>query len=452
MNNSRILFSAWLLLVGFFTYRVAFIHDAQKGEGEVVARIKGLKGQVKVMRAGGLEWFTLSKEDTLHDGDMIQTSDNSQIKLAFNDGRPFLLGSKAMLKITRDNDDENKVLLALFGGRLKVQENTRDSSIDKEQPSLWQTLFSTKSPKTPSDRIMLAVATADGKLNLQKKSDSVFIGHGKKSGRTKILRRNGIEKENLSSQHHLTPHNPKWQKASLLTIPNFKVNHKPEGEIEEKPEKKKVFLQPKRKKEPQSSKKDSPKNKEKDKLLALIPKSPYFDLSRLKAPLKIKLAHLNYEIPQKNLKLPSGNKNLPLTIAFLKSNSLKNLKGYMQKSGHYEILPYSPMPAKGIYFIKNKQVVGYLQGSVSRKNLRRFSKILNLDYIIKGPLDAIVTENITGVLTAAKGGEPLYFAHRQRVIRVGADLLIRDIESIEGFFKEKQRLLFTQKVEILAAP
>ena len=476
MNRYTILLGIWAGLIGLVSWRLVDTGEEDQGEGELIAEIVKIDGDSQVLRAGSLDWYNAEESDALFAGDFLQTGENGQIELVFNDERPFTIGENALLKFHMKQNSRKEIRLALLSGKINVKE------IAPKAPLLKPT---TKRPRprprskpkvsaplairvdTPEEVFVLEPEIKKVEIKRDKKTKKTLVAKQPPKGKLKVLRQGRkIDTARVAKKVF----KPKSQTIDLSKP--VEVFHddspliKPISILREKPKKlaivepkktipkeptpvKKVEKQPLPEKEPQKPlvKKTTPKPTKKEPPKKREP----FPFDEIKGGKSIGLSRFIYKNPPKDIPMPTGKGKMKITISLKHESDVKAMKGVLYGAGNFKLDSYKPAPFNGTFIVRNDKIIGHIKGWLSKKNLLRLHNLARADLIFQGRRTDFNGKGTTADLEAAKAGKPLYFTHRGRSIRLSAELLAKDAASIKSFLKKKKSSIFRRPVKILTS-
>lgn len=156
-------------------------------EKERIAQVTYITEDARKKIPQSLQWLPISNGDTLFDGDSIRTSDKSEVKISFTDGRSILVDSGSTIVIQKNKDEISLDLVegSLFVDAKKENSPTRDS-LENKSKSKNEFVF-----KSEKNRFVL-----DGSKSILSKSKgqqaqvNILEGQGKfndSSGKMKEL-------------------------------------------------------------------------------------------------------------------------------------------------------------------------------------------------------------------------------------------------------------------------
>lgn len=143
-SNFRRLFWAFFLsgscFLATFLWSQAQNKNALFSGKEKIAQVTYISEDAKKKLPQSLQWLPISNGDTLFDGDSIRTSDKSEVKISFDDGRSILVDSGSTIVIQKS---KGEIALDLVEGSLYVDAKQTDNIADGTE--------SGSTPKTKSE-------------------------------------------------------------------------------------------------------------------------------------------------------------------------------------------------------------------------------------------------------------------------------------------------------------
>jgi len=99
-SATGLFFGAWLALLGTVLYLLVQPAADDDDGGVKIGRIVKLKGQVRARPSDSLLWSDLTKDQPLHDGDLLATGDAASADLRLIGGKGVQLGPNSLISLT----------------------------------------------------------------------------------------------------------------------------------------------------------------------------------------------------------------------------------------------------------------------------------------------------------------------------------------------------------------